>query len=149
MINNRHARRSAARTRASAANASPAAPCSRILVIVLALVALAIQTLVVQNHVHHLQSAGNAQTVSQTTLLADEGADRSPNAQRHKNPDSEDPSKCPFCQKLGHSGQLVASTAALVSLRYFVTVNFIAFSKSAPALLTVRHTWQSRAPPQE
>jgi len=36
----------------------------------------------------------------------------------------------------------------LVSFCYFVLIRFIATDQSAPALVAVRHSWQSRAPPR-
>jgi hypothetical protein len=148
MITNRHARRSDARTIPSAASGSHETPCSRILVMILALVALTIQTLAVQSHVHHSQAADNVLTDSLIAGLGATGTDHSSSGQHHKYPDNQDPSKCPFCQQLGHSGQFVASAVVLISFRCCVSVFFVAFSESARALSAVRHSWQSRAPPQ-
>jgi Protein of unknown function (DUF2946) len=121
----------------------------RILVVVLALLALTIQTLAVQSHVHRSSSSDNVQTDSLFARSADAGADHTARAQHHKLPDSQDPAKCPFCQQLGHSGQFVASAVVLISFRCCVSVFFVVFSESARALCAVRHSWQSRAPPQE
>ena len=152
MSDNRHARRSGAASKiTSVAKMSHKTPRLSILVILLAFVALAIQTLVIQSHVHSPQATGTAQSASLITLVpgtADTQAEHAAGAPRAKYPVNEDPSNCPLCQAFGHSGQFVASTAVLVSLPYFITVGFIVFSESIPALFAVRHTWQSRAPPQ-
>lgn len=149
MNSNRHARRSAARNGMSARKAVREIPRSRILVIVLALVALTIQMLAVQSHVHPPQAAGQHFSDSSIAPLADAGVDHSSRAQQHKYPDNPDPAKCPFCQQLGHSGQLAVSTVVLITFHCCITVVFVAFSESARALSAVRHSWQSRAPPQE
>jgi hypothetical protein len=150
MIDNRHERRNAAR-KTIAPSAPSEAPRSRILLILLALVALTIQTVVIQSHVHTPQTAVRVQSASLITLVAakaDTKADQVAGAPRAKYPVNEDPSNCPLCQAFGHSGQFVASTAVLVSLPYFIAVGFVVFSESIPALFAVRHSWQSRAPPQ-
>jgi hypothetical protein len=151
MIDNRHAKRNAARRTASALKTWRETPRPRILMILLAVVALTIQMLVIQSHVHAPQLVARAQSASLITLVggtADTQADHAAGAPRAKYPVNEDPSNCPLCQAFGHSGQFVASTAVLVSLPYFIAVGFIVFSESIPALFAVRHSWQSRAPPQ-
>jgi len=148
---NRHSRRSAARKTTSAVNASHQTRYSRVLVVLLAFVALIIQTLVVQTHIHIPQGAGKVQSVSLITVLAstvDTGNDHSSGAPRDKYPVNEDPWNCPLCQEFGHSGQFVASTAVLVSLPYSIAVSFIVFKEIIPTLFAVSHTWQGRAPPQ-
>jgi hypothetical protein len=146
MSSNRHERRSAARSAASAAHTSRETSRSRILVTILALLALAIQMLAVQSHVHRAQTTDSFLSDSLGGHLA--GAANSSRAQHHKYPDDQDPSKCPFCQQLGHSGQFVASTVVLLSFRSCVTVIFVAYTESARVLGAVRHSWQSRAPPR-
>jgi hypothetical protein len=148
MIDNRHAKRSAARKTTSAANPSCETPRSRILVILLAFVALTIQTLFIQSHIHIAQAPGKVQSVSLITLVAGTADTHSAGAPRDKYPVNEDPSNCPLCQAFGHSGQFLASTAVLVSLPYSITVSFIVFSETVPALFAVSHSWQGRAPPQ-
>jgi hypothetical protein len=149
MINNRHARRSAARTVPSAARGLRRTSHSRLLVIVFALVALTIQMLAVQSHIHRSPAAEQLLSDSGIAHLPNNGRDSSPAAQHHKYPDNQDPAKCPFCQQLGHSGQFIASSVILVAFRCCVTIVAVAFSESTRALNAVRHSWQSRAPPQE
>jgi hypothetical protein len=149
MIDNRHERRSAARHSGSGAKALQRLPRSRIAVIMLALLALTIQMLAVQSHIHRPQASENVLSDRSIVHLAGAGAGQSSRVQHHKYPDDQDPSKCPFCQQLGHSAQFVASTVVLVSIRCCISVVFIAFSESARALCAVRHSWQSRAPPQK
>jgi hypothetical protein len=151
MIDNRHAKRSAASKTASALKTSRETSRPRILMILLAVATLTIQMLVIQSHVHAPQTVARAQSASLITHVgdtADTQVDHAAGSPTTKYPVNEDPSNCPLCQAFGHSGQFVASTAVLVSLPYFIAVGFIVFSESIPAPFAVRHSWQSRAPPQ-
>jgi hypothetical protein len=114
-------------------------------VIVLALAALTIQMLAVQSHVHRPQAADQ----SLSAHFAGVGNDHASRVPHHKYPDDQDPSKCPFCQQLGHSGQLVANSLVVLSFHCVIRVFSVAFNESARALCAVRHSWQSRAPPQQ
>ena len=123
-------------------------PRSRMVVIVLALVALTIQMLAVQSHVHHPQAANHIASDSLSAHPAGAGSDHASRAPHHKYPDDQDPAKCPFCQQLGHSGQLVANSLVVLSFHCVVRVFSVAYNESARALNAVRHSWQSRAPPR-
>jgi hypothetical protein len=149
MISNRHSRRSA-RKDFRAVNALHPASRSRALVIVLALVALAIQIFVVQSHIHIPQAAGRLQSISLIDLVSgtQTGAHQGAGVPHDKYPVDEDPSNCPLCQELAHSGQFVQSVAALVALPVSVTVHFIVFNEVAPTLFAVSHSWRGRAPPE-
>jgi hypothetical protein len=123
-------------------------PRSRIVVMVLALVALTIQLLAVQSHVHRPQAADHILGDSPSAHFAGTGNDHASRAPHHRYPDDQDPSKCPFCQQLGHSGQLLANSLVVLSFRCVVRVYSVAYNESARALGAVRHAWQSRAPPK-
>jgi hypothetical protein len=121
------------------------------LVILLAFLALTIQALVVQSHIHIRQTAAKIQSVSLITLAAGAVETRdnhSVGAPRDRYPVSEDPSNCPLCQEFGHSGQFVAGAFVLISLPYYVTVDFIICNETLSTFLAVSHNWQGRAPPQ-
>jgi hypothetical protein len=136
---------------ASARSGSRETPCSRLLMIVLAFVALAIQSLVVQSHIHLRQTASKIESVNALTLAASATGTRnnySVRAPRDKYPSNEDPSNCPLCQEFGYSGQFVAASSALVSLPYYTAIIFVVFSEATPALFAVSHSWHGRAPPQ-
>jgi hypothetical protein len=153
MITNRHGKRSAARNTTSAVNASPKILCSRILVILLAFVALTVQALVVQSHIHIPQAASKLQSASLVSFAAsastaDTRAENSANAPRDKYPLNQDPSNCPLCQEFGHSGQFVASTSVLFSLPCSLVLAFFIVSETIPTFFAVSHSWQGRAPPQ-
>jgi hypothetical protein len=125
------------------------------LTILLAFLALTIQSLVVQTHLHIPQTGGRVQTVSLMTLAAAALSDKphaagdmcTESTPLDRYPIKEDPSNCPLCQEIAHSGQFVASTSVLVALPFSVTVNFIVFDEALPSFLAVSHIWQGRAPP--
>lgn len=151
MIENRHSRRKALRVRATVTTLRHPS----MLFGLLAIVALLVQILVVQTHIHIPQTAGRPQTVSVTTLakvlvsgVAVQTVDDRANAPRDKYPINEDPSNCPLCQEIAHSGQFVQSVAALAALPAFVSVHFVVFSEASPSLFAVSHIWRGRAPPR-
>ena len=154
MIENRHSRRKAAHQCASAVPVGqPSLP--RALFVLLAIVAMAIQILVVQAHIHIPQAAGRSASVSIVTVAqtliagpAVEAADQQGSVPRDKYPINEDPSNCPLCQEIAHSGQFVQSAAVLAYVPVWISVHFIVFSETLPSLFTVSHSWQGRAPPQ-
>jgi hypothetical protein len=126
-----------------------------LLLVLLAFIALAIQSLVVQTHIHIPQAAGPSSSVSILTVAqtlvsgsAGQATDRHANLPRDKYPINEDPSNCPLCQEIAHSGQFVQSAAVLAYLPAWVSVHFIVFREALPAFLTVSHNWRGRAPPQ-
>lgn len=153
-MQNRYSRRRIARVRSHAISAGQT-PHARIYFLLLALLALTIQILVVQTHIHIPQTAGRLQTVSVTTLAQTlvsgasvQTVDDRANAPRDKYPINEDPTNCPLCQEIAHSGQFVHSVAALAALPAFVSVHLIVFSEALPSLFAVSHSWRGRAPPR-
>jgi hypothetical protein len=154
MIENRHSRRKAVRECARA-TAVGHQSLPRALSVLMAVVALVIQILVVQTHIHIPQVSGRSASVSIVTVAqtlmagsAAEVADQQANLPRDKYPINEDPSNCPLCQEIAHSGQFVQSAAALAYVPAWISVHFIVFSETLPSLFTVSHNWQGRAPPQ-
>jgi hypothetical protein len=156
MTESHHIRRCVARGR-SWSTITPQSLVSRILLLLLAVVALAIQTLVVQGHIHLPQTAGQQPTVSSrarapaaVTDTSGVVADNSANAPRDKYPINEDPSNCPLCQEVAYSGQYVHRAAVLIALPISIAVSFsfIVFSEAVPSLFAATHSWQGRAPPQ-
>jgi hypothetical protein len=129
---------------------------SHLFTILLAFLALTIQNLIVQTHIHIPQSGGRVQTVSLMTLAAAALSDKphaagdicTESTPRDRYPIEEDPSNCPLCQEVAHSGQFVLSAAVLALLPVAVTVNFVVFDEALPSFFTVSHIWQGRAPPK-
>ena len=152
MTQNRHIKRSLAREPVRAAVAH-APSWARVAMGLLALLAVALQSFVVQTHIHMRQGSGGIQTMSIVTA-ARHIAEAAPVAEasqaatpRDKYPINEDPSNCPLCQEIAHSGPFVHSAAALIALPSSVAVHFILFSEALPSFFAVSHGWKSRAPP--
>jgi len=151
MTANRHRKRQLARERVRVAIAR-APSMARVVMGLLALFAIAMQSFVVQTHIHMGQGSG-IQTISIITAAKHIGAFSAPSATpnasapRDKYPITEDPSNCPLCQEIAHSGQFLQSAAALAAIPASVSVHFIIFSEALPSFFAVSHNWHSRAPP--
>ena len=151
MTANRHEKRQLARERARVAVVR-APSVMRVAMGLLALLAVALQSFVVQTHIHMGQGSG-IQTISIITAAKHIGAFSAPAAApndatpRDKYPITEDPSNCPLCQEIAHSGQFLHSAAALAAIPASVSVHFIIFSEALPSFFAVSHSWHSRAPP--
>ena len=153
MTANRHIKRSLAREHARGAFARGVL-LTRWMMVLCGLVAIVLQSLVVQTHIHIPQGGGAIQTVSIATVAGPIGVRASGPAAddtatpRDKYPINEDPSNCPLCQEIAHSGQFVHSVAALAALPAFVSVHFVVFSEVLPSFFAVSHNWRGRAPPR-
>jgi len=151
MTENRHIRRrimwEQGRTRAPFRLALP-----HLFMAVFGLLAVALQSFVVQTHIHVQQPAYRTQAVSLITLAAASiaGADFASGQTgipADNYPVNRDPANCPLCKELTHSGQYVSSASVLATLPFAVTVNVIVFREIAPSLFAASHTWRGRAPP--
>ena len=151
MTENRHIRRrilwERSRTRAPFRLALP-----HLFIAVFGLLAVALQSFVVQTHVHVQQPAYRTQAVSLITLAAASivGADVASGQTGipvDNYPVNRDPANCPLCKELTHSGQYVSSASVLATLPFAVTVNVIVFREIAPSRFAASHTWRGRAPP--
>ena len=151
MTQNRHIKRSLAREPVRVAVVH-APSWARVAMGLIALLAVALQSFVVQTHIHMGQGSG-VQTMSIVTAarhiaavapVAEASQAATP---RDKYPINEDPSNCPLCQEIAHSGPFVQSAAVLVALPSSVTVRFILFSQALPSFFAVSHSWRGRAPP--
>jgi hypothetical protein len=118
---------------------------ARSAVVLLAFLALAIQTLVVQTHVHR---AGEQGIIS--VLATDQTAKADPSGKTpvDKFPANEDPVNCPLCQEFHHSGAFVSPTAAVLALPFYVHLSLIVFNQPVIAVRALSHSWQGRAPPK-
>ena len=152
MTQNRHMKRSLARepTRAAVAHAPSWA---KVAMGLIALLAVALQSFVVQTHIHMRQGSGGIQTMSIVTAarhiatVAPVAEDSQAATPRDKYPINEDPSNCPLCQEIAHSGPFVHSAVVLVALPSSVAAPFILFSEALPSFFAVSHNWRGRAPP--
>ena len=149
MTENRHIRRRIAWER-SRTRAPFRFRVSQLMVGLLGLLAVALQTFVVQTHIHVKQPAVQAEASGLITLAAAWGSDfvsDQAGAPVDNYPINRDPANCPLCKELTHSGQYVSSASVLATLPFPVTVNFIVFREIAPTLFAASHTWRGRAPP--
>src|SRR5258706_6818065 len=152
MTAGRHRKRQLARERVRAAVARTPSV-ARMLMGLLALLAVALQCFVVQTHIHMPQRSGNIQTVSIATIARHVAAIAVPAAvktamPRDRYPINEDPSNCPLCQEIAHSGQYLQSAAVLAAIPASVSVHFIPVSEALPSFFAVSHNWRGRAPPR-
>lgn len=151
MTENRHIRRRIAWER-SRARAGFRFRGPHLFAAILALLAVALQSLVVQTHIHVPQAAVKVHPISFITLIAGAGAASEmafgqTGVPADPYPISRDPASCPLCKELTHSGQYVSSASVLATLPFPVTVNFIVFREIAPIRFAASHNWRGRAPP--
>jgi hypothetical protein len=151
MTENRHIRRRIAweRTRAHTHFRFRA---HHLLVAFFGLLAVTLQSFVVQTHIHVQQPAVHARALGLTTLAAasvanSELAATEAGAPVDKYPINRDPANCPLCKELTHSGVYVSNASVLATLPFPATVNFIVFREIAPSLFAASHNWRGRAPP--
>ena len=123
-----------------------------LLVAFFGLLAVALQSFVVQTHIHVQQPAVRAQALGLITLAAASVADSEVAAAEaavpvDKYPINRDPANCPLCKEHTHSGVYVSSTSVLATLPFPAAVNFIVFREIAPSRFAASHNWRGRAPP--
>ena len=118
---------------------------ARHIVVLFTFVAIAIQSFVVQTHIHR---AGEQSIIS--FLSFDQATKAAPTGKRpvDKFPDSDDPSNCPICQEFHASGAFVAPTAAVLALPFYIHLSLIVFREPTVAIRVLSHSWQDRAPPE-
>ena len=149
MIENRHIRRRVAWER-SRTRAAFRLHFSHVMVGLLGLLAVALQSFVVQTHIHVQQPAAHTQALGLITLAAasvNDSVSSQAGVPTDNYPINRDPANCPLCKELTHSGQYVSSASVLTTLPFPVTVNLIVFREIAPTLFAASHTWRGRAPP--
>jgi hypothetical protein len=149
MIENRHIRRRVAWER-SRTRAAFRLRFSHVMVGLLGLLAVALQSFVVQTHIHVQQPGVHTQALGLVTLAAasvSDSASSQAGVPTDNYPINRDPANCPLCKELTHSGQYVSSASVLTTLPFPVTVNLIVFREIAPTLFAASHTWRGRAPP--
>ena len=149
MTENRHIRRRIAweRTRAHTHFRFRA---YHLLVAFFGLLAVTLQSFVVQTHIHIQQPVVRTQAMGLITLVAASVSDSvtgQVGASTDNYPINRDPANCPLCKELTHSGQYVSSASVLTTLPFPVTVNLIVFREIAPTRFAASHTWRGRAPP--
>jgi hypothetical protein len=112
---------------------------SRPIIAFLAMLAIALQSFVVQTHIHNPQS-----TISLgLAKSADKAAPAKPDG---KFSTSDDTSNCRLCQELAHAGRFVAPSSPVLVLPMVIAWLLIVFSHST-TIPARAYVWRSRAPP--
>ena len=125
-------------------------PLYRLTVVLLALLALAIQTLVVETHIH--RGARPAPRASAIAVFADASvrpttrASGQPKETLDRHTGSGDPSGCPLCQAVVLSGEFVQSAVSLAYVSAWVNVRSLLLQNILHPL-AVCHPWRGRGPP--
>jgi DUF2946 family protein len=114
------------------------------------LLSFALQSYVMQTHIH---TAGLSVTAGLTTIFKSDGAGKhfatkgAPQP-RDDFPANDDPSNCPLCQEILHSGQFVTPSTVVLVLPA-QTISFVPINLVLPLFSdAVSHNWQGRAPPR-
>jgi hypothetical protein len=108
--------------------------------LLLPLVALAIQLFVVQTHIHEANLARAIHTGTSSALNG--------NAAPGGFPVKDDPSNCPLCQEFAHSGGFLHATQLSILIPAFEQDNPVHIDATAEPDLHVSHSWFGRAPPR-
>jgi len=128
------------------------APSLRVCFVLVGLLALMIQSLVVQTHVHRMAGWQPVAKVSTVTEVVSGAAvidgDSKATPQRDPYPAGQDPSNCPLCQEFAQFGQYTHAVTILLALLLLGSA-WIPIFEQRPSFATVTHTWQGRAPPSQ
>jgi len=113
---------------------------SRAIVTFLAVLAIALQSFVVQTHIHNPQAIASFSLVKS----ADNGASGTTGGKFTGNDDS---SNCRLCQELAYAGRFVAPSSTMLVLPIIIAWLLVVFSHSATIPTARSYVWRSRAPP--
>jgi hypothetical protein len=118
----------------------------------LGILAIALQSLVVQTHIHNPQAAavlGLAQVPSPDAAagVAQNSPDNGTTTPQGKFSSGDDTSNCRLCQELFHAGRFIAPSSAVLVVPLILSVWLIVFGHSAPIPSAGAYIWRSRAPP--
>jgi hypothetical protein len=107
----------------------------RLAVIYTAMLAFALQSYVLQTHIHFAPA----------TALADtSGA----NGHHDKYPANDDPANCPICQEiLHHGGQFITPSAQFLLPPTLAVSTIAVVDQALSHILAPSHSWRGRAPP--
>jgi hypothetical protein len=116
------------------------------------LIAILIQGLLVQTHIHDRRTPASVQTGPVAAHLARVGQavvfeTMRPTA-RIPNPLESDPAFCPLCQEISYFGQFLHNDVLIFSLPHLVSHRFVVFTETPAFARFTSHIWHGRAPPQ-
>ena len=113
------------------------------LVLGVMLLAFLAQSYVTQTHIH----AGPG-IYQQAVAKADSTAASALKQQQHDNlPGNDDPSSCPFCQELIHSGAYIAPAAIPLFLTSVLVLRIEPVLNLQAHYDSISHNWRGRGPP--
>ena len=110
----------------------------RFIVTFFALLAFSLQSYVTQTHIH----------LAPDRLIFDSGKQVSQKRLPDRFPANGDPSNCPICQEVLHSGQFLTPVAASILPPSFVASVIPLASRIVVFARAASHSWRSRAPPK-
>jgi hypothetical protein len=112
----------------------------------LAILAVLIQGLVVQTHIHH-PVVHPSQMAGSLGAPAISPADTSSTASRDPIKGDDDSANCALCHAFTHAGQFLHSAGFVACAPVSCNVHLLPFTDPLPARVAVSHNWQGRAPP--
>ena len=112
----------------------------RPIVAFLAIFAVALQSFIVQTHIHNPKPA-------LSLILAKSGDASTSGTTDGKFSSSDDAANCRLCQELVYAGRFVAPSTTLLVLPAIVAWLLIVFTHSATIPRARAYVWRSRAPP--
>lgn|SRR5262245_16171071 len=107
----------------------------------LAILAIVLQSFIVQTHIHNPQPAAAFSSLAKSS---DGGASGTTDS---KFPISDDTANCRLCQELAYAGRFVAPSSTLLIVPTIVAWLLIVFLHSATIPSARSYVWRSRAPP--
>ena len=116
------------------------------------LLALAVQSFVVQTHIHRLilnpaASIHVALDSDKNLPVAQKSGGSAPSGPTDRYPLDGDPANCPICQEIAHAGAVLHSTTIAVALAISSSTPRTFVPESDCFTSAVSHAWRSRAPP--
>jgi len=112
----------------------------RSVVAFLAIFAIALQSFIIQTHIHTPPSVASSS-------LAKTGDDGASGTTHSKFPVSDETANCRLCQELVYAGRFVTPSSTLLIVPITVAWLLIVFLQSATIPSAQSYVWRSRAPP--
>lgn len=113
----------------------------RLALVYLAIAAFALQSYVVQTHIHFAPR-------DLARLMAASSGEAGTRGHHDKFPADDDPANCPICQEIIHSGTFVTPAVAPILLPALSVSIILAIERPLPFVSVVSHNWRGRAPPK-
>jgi len=116
------------------------------------LLALAVQSFVVQTHIHRLivNPAASIQILpdgKQSVAAGQQKQAPARSAPADRYPIDGDPANCPICQEIAHAGAVLQSTTISIALAISTCAPIVLFAETTFFSVVVSHGWRGRAPP--